>query len=192
METGLSKSRRPLLLVFIAVGCLVVIWRVAVWHNRTRASQDAAPVSRDYHSEVAEVAAEYLRARVKLSNGPALVDTNVPLPTPEEPATNTLSRWITLVPAPPIGNAFLPPGSLSYAVVDLGRLLAAHPASTNSPEARMAMIARIKEVVAVRAAAHHYTFVFDVAATASANTPFILTAEEVPDLTDEVLTVLAP
>ena len=192
MNTRLPKSRRTLLLVLVAVGSLLLIWRGFVWHNRSRTVRDAAPAPRDWASWGWGDGRSLSRFRPsspkpELSNTPALTATNVPLAAPEELATNTQNRWLSLIPPPPV--VITAPMSISApnAVVDLDRLLAAHPPATNSAEARATMVQHIKQIVAARAAAHYFTLVFDISAKDSKSIPFILNADEMPDLTEEVL-----
>jgi Skp family chaperone for outer membrane proteins len=78
-------------------------------------------------------------------------------------------------------------GATAFGVVDLERLIAAHPSGGDSQDTRESVLRNIKRTVAVRASAHGFGLIFDISAKSSRGTPFILVTNGVPDITDEVL-----
>ena len=82
-------------------------------------------------------------------------------------------------------------GFTAVGVVDLDRLLAAHPPGTNTLQARKRVLRDIKRIVAVRATANDLGLIFDISGQSLTGAPFILATNGVPDITDEVLQELS-
>jgi len=66
-------------------------------------------------------------------------------------------------------------------------LIAALQVGKDSPDSRVRILRDIKRIVALRATAHGFEFVFDISAKSASSTPFILATNGAPDITAEVL-----
>jgi hypothetical protein len=90
---------------------------------------------------------------------------------------------------PHLASLTPPPGATSLGVVDLKRLYGAHP--PDSPGARASWLQHTKQIVASRAVVHGFAYVFDRSADTMSVSPFVLNADGVEDITDEVLQELS-
>jgi hypothetical protein len=82
-----------------------------------------------------------------------------------------------------------PPEAIGF--VDTDRLLAAHPPASDSQEARASAISDIQRATASCAIAHECAVVVDISGKTVNGVPFLLSAAEILDLTDEVMQRLA-
>jgi hypothetical protein len=72
-------------------------------------------------------------------------------------------------------------------IVDTDRLLAVHPPTSDSPEARANAINDIQRAAAICAKSHECGVVLDISGKSTEGYPFVLSAVETLDLTDEVI-----
>jgi hypothetical protein len=79
-----------------------------------------------------------------------------------------------------------------YALVDLGRVLAAHHQESARGEERAAFLQEVKLVVAKLAAAQDWQLVLDSSAISAGEIPFVPATNGAHDLTEEVLRALEP
>jgi hypothetical protein len=72
-------------------------------------------------------------------------------------------------------------------MVDMNKLLSIHSPASDSPEARTNAINNIRQAIALCAAAHDCAVVLDLSGKSENGIPFVISAAETLDLTDEVI-----
>jgi hypothetical protein len=194
VNTSPKKPRKTALLILGVVGLLVLLCVVfkrdkpssgilassdtgSGFPTRTSDDSVSAPVA---SSKEVDHPAGFSSAAAKDSD------------TPGDESNGGSHRYIGSL-RPPATGSFVATGSAStaFGVVNLERLIAADSSGADSQDARAGLIRDIRRIVAMRAKAHGFAFVFDVSAKSQSDSPFVLATNGVPDITGEVLQELS-
>jgi len=184
VNTTSPHSRWTAPLIFILICSFLFLGVVLLRDKRTRPLAEIPPAD-DTHPHTPEsfTPAPIHQPHITYIDAPPPIQATTTTPSPAIDAR--LAAYLK----PPWQDAYIPTGarSTTFGIVDLYRLVAAHPPDTNSPDARASLLRDIRDSIATRAHAHGFSLVLDISANSSFYTPFVLATNGPVDITAEVL-----
>jgi len=186
MPANRQKIRFPAL---ILTGVLCILCLTNIFHKRPD-----DPVGTVLPAENTEIVAEWVPLPSLPLQKPLVLPSPSIAATAEVPATSatqpiaaqpTLSAKPTCLYLVRIPLFQAPPDAIG--VVDTDQVFAAHPPTSDSPEARANAISEIQRASVVCARAHECGVVLDISGNSTEGYPFVLSAVETLDLTYEVI-----